>query len=177
MATHSGALAWRIPGMGEPGGLPSMGLHRVGHDWSDLAAAACFTFCNFYHNKERNLKSRDTVISFIFKGRVFSVWFTPGPTARVTGVIYAVRAQSLQSFLTLCDPMNCSPPGSLVHRILQARILGCIAMPSSRESSWPRDWTQGIFPTQRLGLLHCKQILYCWATREAPIIYTVDLSK
>ena len=38
MATHSSVLAWRIPGMGEPGGLPSVGLHRVGHDWSDLAA-------------------------------------------------------------------------------------------------------------------------------------------
>ena len=38
MATHSSVLAWRIPGMGEPGGLPSMGSHRVGHDWSDLAA-------------------------------------------------------------------------------------------------------------------------------------------
>ena len=40
MATHSSVLAWRIPGMGEPGGLPSVGMHRVGHDWSDLAAAA-----------------------------------------------------------------------------------------------------------------------------------------
>ena len=40
MATHSSVLAWRIPGMGEPGGVPSMGSHRVGHDWSDLAAAA-----------------------------------------------------------------------------------------------------------------------------------------
>ena len=40
MATHSSVLAWRILGMGEPGGLPSMGLHRVGHDCSDLAAAA-----------------------------------------------------------------------------------------------------------------------------------------
>ena len=40
MATHSSSLAWRIPGTGEPGGLPSMGSHRVGHDWSDLAAAA-----------------------------------------------------------------------------------------------------------------------------------------
>ena len=40
MATHSSILAWRIPEMGEPGGLPSMGSHRVGHDWSDLAAAA-----------------------------------------------------------------------------------------------------------------------------------------
>ena len=40
MATHSSVLAWRISGTGEPGGLPSMGSHRVGHDWSDLAAAA-----------------------------------------------------------------------------------------------------------------------------------------
>ena len=40
MATHSTVLAWRIPGMGEPGGLLSMGSHRVGHDWIDLAAAA-----------------------------------------------------------------------------------------------------------------------------------------
>ena len=40
MATHSSILAWRIPGTGEPGGLPAMGSHRVGHDGSDLAAAA-----------------------------------------------------------------------------------------------------------------------------------------
>ena len=40
MATHPSVLAWRIPGTGEPGGLPSMESHRVGHDWSDLAAAA-----------------------------------------------------------------------------------------------------------------------------------------
>ena len=36
MATHSSVLAWRVPGTGEPGGLPSLGSHRVGHDWSDL---------------------------------------------------------------------------------------------------------------------------------------------
>ena len=40
MATHSSVLAWRIPWTEEPGGLPSMGSHRVGHNWSDLAAAA-----------------------------------------------------------------------------------------------------------------------------------------
>ena len=44
MATHSIVLAWRIPGTGEPGGLPSMGLHRVGQDWSDIAAAAAITY-------------------------------------------------------------------------------------------------------------------------------------
>ena len=40
LATHSSVLAWRIPGTAEPGGLPSLGSHRVGCDWSDLAAAA-----------------------------------------------------------------------------------------------------------------------------------------
>ena len=44
MATHSSVLAWRIPGMGEPGGLTSMGSHRVGHNRSDLAAAVWFSF-------------------------------------------------------------------------------------------------------------------------------------
>ena len=43
MATHSSVLAWRIPGTGEPDGLPSMGSHRVRHDWSDLAAAGFWT--------------------------------------------------------------------------------------------------------------------------------------
>ena len=45
MATHSSVLSWRIPGTGEPGGLPSMGSHRIGHDRSDLAAAAAAA-CN-----------------------------------------------------------------------------------------------------------------------------------
>ena len=51
MSTHSSVLAWRIPGTGEPGGLPSMGSHRIRRDWSDLAAAAAaaviytLTFC------------------------------------------------------------------------------------------------------------------------------------
>ena len=47
MATHSSVLAWRIPGMVEPGGLPSVGSHRVGHDWSDLAAAAAAAAATF----------------------------------------------------------------------------------------------------------------------------------
>ena len=45
MATHSSVLAWRIPGTGEPDGLPPMGSHRVGHDWSDSAAAAAAAVC------------------------------------------------------------------------------------------------------------------------------------
>ena len=48
MATHSNVLAWRIPGTEEPSGLPSMGSHRVGHDWSDVAAAAAMSVTSWY---------------------------------------------------------------------------------------------------------------------------------
>ena len=48
-------------------------------------------------------------------------------------------AKSLQLHLTLFDPMDCSPSGSSVHEILQARILGWVAMSLSRGSSWSRD--------------------------------------
>ena len=48
MAAHSSVLAWRIPGTGEPGGLPSMGLLRVGHDWSDLALAFCSSWVQMH---------------------------------------------------------------------------------------------------------------------------------
>ena len=50
MATHSSVLAWRVPGTGEPGGLPSMGPHRVGHNWSGLAAAAAACISHFGSN-------------------------------------------------------------------------------------------------------------------------------
>ena len=52
-------------------------------------------------------------------------------------VCVCVRAQSC---LTLCDPRDCYPPGSSVHGIFQARILGWVDISSSRGSSWPRDW-------------------------------------
>ena len=48
LAIHSSVLAWRISGTGEPGGLPSMGLPRVRHDWRDLAAAACIINLHLY---------------------------------------------------------------------------------------------------------------------------------
>ena len=71
-------------------------------------------------------------------------------------------AQSLQSCPTLCDPMNCSPPGSSVHGILQARMLQWEAMPVSRGSSWPRDRTC-VFCVSCIAA----GFFYPWATREA----------
>ena len=64
-----------------------------------------------------------------------------------------------QSCLTLCDPMECSPPASSVYGILQARILERVSIPFSRGSSWLRDWTQ---------VSHIVGIFFTiWATREA----------
>ena len=64
---------------------------------------------------------------------------------------------------TLCDPMDCSPLGSSIHGILQARILEWIAISFSRGSSWPRDRTQ-------VSCVSCigRQILYHWAARGRP---------
>ena len=50
MATHSSTLVWKIPWTEEAGGLPSLGLHRVGHDWSDLAAAAAAVELNLHYD-------------------------------------------------------------------------------------------------------------------------------
>ena len=60
--------------------------------------------------------------------------------------MYMLCAKSLQLCLILCDPMDCSPPGSSVHGILQARILEQVAISFSRGSSQPRDWTREVQP-------------------------------
>ena len=72
--------------------------------------------------------------------------------------------KSLQLYLTLCDPMNCSPSGFSVHEILQARTLEWLAMPSSRRSSQPRDQTLGLLQSPALagGFITTR------ATGEAP---------
>ena len=63
MATHSNILAWRIPGSSEPGGLPSMGSHRVRHDWSDLAAAAAAAWntATFQHKVPKQVLANSVI--------------------------------------------------------------------------------------------------------------------
>ena len=75
-----------------------------------------------------------------------------------------------QSCPTLYGPMDCSPPGSSVHGILQARILEWVAIPSSRGSSQPKDWT-------RISCGSCigRRILYHWATWEAQFMLKYDI--
>ena len=73
-----------------------------------------------------------------------------------------VKVLVTQSCLTLSDPMDHSPPGSSVHRILQAEILEWVATLFSRGSFWPRDWTR--------GLLHCRHILYHLSHQGSPFM-------
>ena len=68
MATHSNVLALRILGMREPGGQPSMGSHRVGHDWSDLAPAAC---------SENKSESRIVMSDSLQPHELYSPWYSP----------------------------------------------------------------------------------------------------
>ena len=77
MATHSSVLAWRIPGMGKPGGLSSMGLHRVRHDWSDVAAAAYIKiFEKILKGFERENKHRLLSVVECYN-LVFEIYFYP----------------------------------------------------------------------------------------------------
>ena len=162
MATHSSVLAWRTPGTREPGGLPSMGSHRVRHDWSDLAAA-CFyfgiTLRSYVHCPPQIQclwrltahKTHKTSVLFHWKRynseqnrpshphralswapcaiqQLPTSYFTHGQTAA------AAAAKSLQSCLTLCDPIDGSPPGPPIPGILQARTLEWVAI--SFSNAW-----------------------------------------
>ena len=73
-----------------------------------------------------------------------------------------------QSCSTLCDPMDCSPPGSSIHGISQARILKWIAISFSKGSSWSRDWTQVFCIAGRFFTI--------WATREALLSSLEEIS-
>ena len=86
---------------------------------------------------------------------------SPRGRATLHSVGLCVRAKSLQLCLTLCNPMDCSPPGSSVHGVLQARILEWVAMPSSSRSSQPRDQTC----ISRAPILGQVLLWACWGWR------------
>ena len=104
-------------------------------------STVCFKFC--YHEKWITLSVRNTV-SVV---PVYCCCYLVAKSCRLFG-----------------NPMDCSPPGSSVHGILQAGILEWVAISFSRGSSQPRDWTR-----VSLNLLHGRQVLYHWAPREVPI--------
>ena len=105
MATHSSVLAWRILEMGEPGGLPSMGSHRVGHDWSDVAAAVAAA----------------SYLSTLFHGFSF-LFFGSCPAA--SGILVPQPGEGngtpLQ-YSCLENPMNGGAWWATVHGVAQSR--------------------------------------------------------
>ena len=103
MATHSSVLAWRIPGTGEPGGLPSMGLHRVGHDWSDLAAAAAAEVARTVTNRRESNSVSHLVVSWLFR--------TPWTVALQDPLSMGVSRQEYWSGLPFPPPGNFPNPG------------------------------------------------------------------
>ena len=109
-----------------------------------------------------------SVTVFFFFGGILNISLNINTNLNIN-VLYNLKVLALvrlsevtQSCLTLCDPMNCSLPGSLVHGIFQARILEWVTICFSRVSSQPRD--------QTLGLLHRGQMLYHLSHQGSPNI-------
>ena len=94
-----------------------------------------------------------------------NIFLKRGGIARssVNTMAESLKVLVTQSCMTLFDPIDYSPPESSAHGILQARMLECVAMPSSRGSSWPRDWTC-IFYVPSIG----RQVLYPWHHLGSP---------
>ena len=154
MATHSSVLAWRIPGTGEPGGLPSMGSHRVEHDWSDLAsAAACYAMLR------GSVMSESLQPHGLQPARLLCPW---GLSRQNTGVgCHALLQGIFPTQGSNPDLPHCRE--ILYHLSHQGRprTLEWVAYPFSRGSSWLRNRT-GISCITR-------GFFTSWATREAKL--------
>ena len=186
MSTHSSILAWRIPRSKEPDSQESMGSQRVRHDWLHAHTIPKTVLTIAEHNESSNIlwEEKDTV--FI----VHSLFPKDLAEKRYLPLLAAILAQpsgsvgfsqkfaldvavyplpSMEGLCVLvpllcptpCDSVCCSPPGSSVHGIFQARILEWFAIFFSRGSSLPRDQTQVSCTTSRF--------FTDWATKEAPI--------
>ena len=174
MAAHSSVLAWRVPGTGEPGGLPFMGSHRVGHEWSDLAAAllvplSCPTLCSLIdcsppgpsaHGSLQGRILEWVVIPFsrrsswprnwtrvsCLAGRFFMVWATRG---RMDACVY--KAESL-----------CSAPETIT-----ALLVAYIPVQNKKKK---KDTVSCIFRA-------CNQALSFWSYDPLSVGYFSSLSQ
>ena len=132
---HSSTLAWRIPGMGEPGGLPSIGSHRVRYDWSDLAAAAACTVqyvvsCNFVISSVQSLSSV----------RLFETPWTAAHQASlsITNSWSLLKLMSIESVMPSNHLILCCP------LLLLSSIFPSIRVfpnESALRIRWPKYWS------------------------------------
>ena len=116
IANHSSILAWRIPWTEEPGGLRPMGLWRIRHDWSNFHFLLPTRLQGLPCTKQQLHSFHTLVLVTCFTCLYLFV----------VAVVAKLRP-------TLWNPTDCSPPGSSVHRILQARILEWVTIPFSRD--------------------------------------------
>ena len=165
MATHSSILAWRIPGTGEPGGLPSMGSYRVGHGWSDLAAAAVWSYCprdSQESSPAPQFKSINFLVLRFLVVQLLHLYVASGKTIALTiwtfvGQVMSLLFNMLSRFFIVFLPKS-------KHLLLsKVRILEWVTIFSSRGSSWPRDQTH-------VSLSPALQILYHWDTWNLKLI-------
>ena len=156
MATHSNILAWRIPWAQEPGGLQSIGLQRVTHNWSNLALTWCRNRkglptegCLLYSVPSLGCRLKGWVQFFKNHHSEYMTY----PLSCIDKLNFSVSLHMWGSYkftwymckhaqlcLTLCSTMDCSLP-ALLHGIFQGRILGWVAFFYSRGPSQPRDQT------------------------------------
>ena len=132
MATHSSVLAWRIPGTGEPGGLPSTGSHRVGHDWSDLAAAAPHSrYCN-PQGTRRQVQGRHCSYSSYSHAKPHPTIFYMNHTCCIFRAVYRIlphKQQVLWSFFTQ-GSQGFSNLVTLGHRVIRLQSTGLRMSPT-----------------------------------------------
>ena len=156
MAIYSSILVWKIPWTEEPGGLLSLGSQWL---WP-LVSAQCIGCTGSYGPSGREL---------VQQAELFSE----------PSLDLCMRAQS---WPTLRNPMDCSPPGSSVHGIFQTRTLEWVATSLSRGSSWPRDWTHisclagRFFTCWVISIAHkkilpigflCPQLHHTWGSKKS----------
>ena len=138
MATHSSVLAWRIPGTGEPGGLLSMGSHRVRHDWSDLAAALWDSKCLYCSKNGKGWISKNEFVKCNNQVDVLSLSLTLSLSSSFSKVQnHSTYLRSAQWFYLGKYPSTMFSPSD------PCKIE--FPTPTSRVSMWPRlHWSENL---------------------------------
>ena len=130
--------------------------------------AESFTRCRSLINLPHLLLPLSKITNSLYFHHIFTEGESlPREFEELEGTCIKVKVLIAQSWPTLCDLMDCSLPGSSVHGILQSAIPECVAIFSSRRSSWPRDWTQvcGI----------AGGFFIVWATRDDLMVHTCTM--
>ena len=152
MVTHSTVLAWKIPGMGDTSGLPSMGSHRVGHDWNDLAASAAAATEVIPGRRPLKLGIWNWLSNLVRLEDLFSsvqslshVWFfvtpwiaAPQAFLSTTNSRSSLKLMSIElgmpsSHLILCHPLLLLPPIPLSIRVFSNEL--------TLHMRWPKYWS------------------------------------